>query len=139
MTFVASPRTGVRNFLVVVRTKSVAAAAAGIALLALAVGMVAGAMALRSRSKAEPAVESGSFGAHLAVGSLLDKRVPDLQLIDDRGASTSLASFKGRYLVLAPAMTLCHEVCPMTAAALQQIQRTVDRDGLANRVTVAEA
>jgi cytochrome oxidase Cu insertion factor (SCO1/SenC/PrrC family)/thiol-disulfide isomerase/thioredoxin len=40
--------------------------------------------------------------------------------------------------VLAPSLTLCHEVCPMTTAALEQIRGRVRKLGLANRVTVAE-
>ncbi len=85
-------------------------------------------------------VQSGTLGTtRLAIGSLLDRPVPDLKLVDDRGHDITLASFRGRYLVLAPSMTLCHEVCPMTAAALDQIKARLDRDGLGGQVTVAEA
>ena len=41
-------------------------------------------------------------------------------------------------MVLAPSMTLCHEVCPMTTAALDQIREAVDRQGLGKQVTVSE-
>jgi cytochrome oxidase Cu insertion factor (SCO1/SenC/PrrC family)/peroxiredoxin len=120
----------------VLRTKPVRAAAllAGVAVL-LAIGSVV----LAELPSSHPAVESGALGGRLAVGSLLDRPVPDLRLVDARGHGLSLASFRGRYLVLAPSMTLCHEVCPMTAAALEQIKAAVDRDGLRDQVTVAEA
>jgi cytochrome c biogenesis protein CcmG, thiol:disulfide interchange protein DsbE len=86
-----------------------------------------------------PAVQSGTIGnGRLAVGALLDKPVPNLTLIDDRGKPTPLSSFRGRYLVFAPSMTLCHEVCPMTTAALERVQAAVKRIGLGSQVTVAE-
>jgi cytochrome oxidase Cu insertion factor (SCO1/SenC/PrrC family)/thiol-disulfide isomerase/thioredoxin len=76
--------------------------------------------------------------ATLPVGQELDKPVPGFRLVDERGRGTSLASFRGRYLILAPSLTLCHEVCPMTTAALERIQQTLDRDRLADQVAVAE-
>lgn len=86
-----------------------------------------------------PAVESGTIeGGRLAVGSLLDKPTPNVTLIDEHGKPTPLSSFRGRYLVFAPSMTLCHEVCPMTTAALERVQSAVARIGLAGQVTVAE-
>lgn len=88
---------------------------------------------------AGPVAESGTIGnERLAVGSLLDRPVPDFTLLDERGRATNLASFRGRYLIFAPAMTLCHEVCPMTAAALERIQATLKRIGVASDATVAE-
>jgi cytochrome oxidase Cu insertion factor (SCO1/SenC/PrrC family) len=120
----------------VLGTKSlrVAVAVAGICAL-LAIGSLI--LALLPSGRAQP--RSGTVGVRLAAGSLLDRQVPDVRLVDERGHTVSLASFRGRYLVLAPSMTLCHEVCPMTAAALEQIKAAVDRDGLGGQVTVAEA
>jgi cytochrome c biogenesis protein CcmG, thiol:disulfide interchange protein DsbE len=88
----------------------------------------------------QPTVESGSISnGRLATGTLLDRPVPgDMTLIDERGKTTPLSSFRGRYLVFAPSMTLCHEVCPMTTAALQRLQSAVGRLGLGSQVTVAE-
>jgi protein SCO1/2 len=113
---------------------------AAFALLALAFALVIGdAIISGLPASAGPSVEGGTIGnGRLAVGSLLDRPVPNLRLIDERGKPTSLAAFRGRYLLLAPSMTLCHEVCPMTTAALEQVQSTLDRDGLAGDVTVAE-
>ena len=86
-----------------------------------------------------PAVQSGAIApSQLAVGTAVDEKAPDVTLRDDGGRPTPLASFRGRYLVLAPAMTLCHEVCPMTTAALGQLQAAVRREGLARDVAVAE-
>ena len=85
-----------------------------------------------------PVVHSGTMGGRLAVGSLLDKPVPDVTLVDERGKPTPLSSFRGRYLMIAPFMTLCHEVCPMTTAALERVQSALAKMGLAGQVTVAE-
>jgi protein SCO1/2 len=70
---------------------------------------------------------------------LLDKRLGRLGLIDERGRPTSLAAFHGRYLVLAPSLTLCHEVCPLTTAALVRLRRSLRAEGLGRRVVVAQA
>ncbi len=74
-----------------------------------------------------------------AAGGSLDRPLPSLPLIDEHGRHTSLAAFRGRYLVLAPSLTLCHETCPLTTGALMRIQAAVRRRGLADRVAVAVA
>jgi cytochrome oxidase Cu insertion factor (SCO1/SenC/PrrC family)/thiol-disulfide isomerase/thioredoxin len=42
-------------------------------------------------------------------------------------------------VVLAPSLTLCHEVCPLTTGALMQLQARLRAEGLGRRVVVAEA
>jgi cytochrome c biogenesis protein CcmG/thiol:disulfide interchange protein DsbE len=74
----------------------------------------------------------------LVSGIALDKPLPDLRLTDEHGHATSLRSLRGRFVVLAPSLTLCHEVCPLTTAALDRVAATVRRRGLTGRVTVAE-
>ena len=105
----------------VLRTKTVRAAAL---LAVLAVLLLVGTIVVARLPSGQAKVQSGTLGGRLAIGSSLDRRVPNFELLDDRGHATSLASFRGRYLILAPSMTLCHEVCPMTAAALEQIRGT---------------
>jgi cytochrome oxidase Cu insertion factor (SCO1/SenC/PrrC family) len=56
-----------------------------------------------------------------------------------KSGAVSLAALRGRYVVLAPTLTLCHEVCPLTTAALMQLQRRLRSRGLGDRVLVAEA
>ncbi|MGH2864617.1 MAG: SCO family protein [Solirubrobacteraceae bacterium] len=63
---------------------------------------------------------------------------PSLELIDDHGRPTSLSAFRGRWLVLAPAMTLCRETCPLTTGTLMELTDALQRDGLAGRGAVAE-
>jgi cytochrome oxidase Cu insertion factor (SCO1/SenC/PrrC family)/thiol-disulfide isomerase/thioredoxin len=78
--------------------------------------------------------------APLAVGTALQqpRHTPPLALIDERGRATTLSALRGRWVVLVPAMTLCHEVCPMTTGVLMQITDAVRRAGLARRVAVVE-
>jgi cytochrome oxidase Cu insertion factor (SCO1/SenC/PrrC family) len=83
-------------------------------------------------------VQSGFLGDHPPLGTSLDKPIPNVPLIDEHGHRTSLGALRGRYVVLAPSLTLCHEVCPMTTAALEQIAGSIRRDGLANDAAVAE-
>jgi cytochrome c biogenesis protein CcmG/thiol:disulfide interchange protein DsbE len=79
--------------------------------------------------------------APLAVGTALQRPrpVPAIELIESTGKPFSTTQWRGKWVVLAPSLTLCHEVCPMTTAALDQIRQAVDREGLGKQVTVAEA
>lgn len=79
--------------------------------------------------------------APLAVGTALQRPrpLPSLRLLDDRGRSVTPAGWRGKWVVLAPSMTLCHEVCPMTTGALMQLQQRLRAAGLSGQVVVAEA
>lgn len=78
--------------------------------------------------------------APLAVGDALERPypVPRLPLIDENGDPTSLQAFRGKWVVFSPAMTLCHEVCPMTTGAFDELERLLSKEGLSSRVVVAE-
>lgn len=84
---------------------------------------------------------SAGVPAPLAVGTELQRPrpVPPTQLIAEDGKPFSLNQWRGKWVVLAPSMTLCHEVCPMTTAVLTQLSAQLRRDGLAGQVVVAEA
>src|SRR5581483_215229 len=111
-----------------------------IALVALAIAVLAALTAVAHLRVVggTSTVQSGYLGNHPPLGTGLDRPLPDLPLIDARGHPTSLAAYRGRYLVLAPSLTLCHEVCPMTTAALATLQRSLRRDGLGSDTAVAE-
>ncbi|MBV9661502.1 MAG: SCO family protein [Acidimicrobiales bacterium] len=64
--------------------------------------------------------------------------VPDTSLVDQNGQASSLASFKGRYVVLAQFLTLCQEECPLTTAAFQNMKAAVDKSGLSSKVAFVE-
>jgi protein SCO1/2 len=71
-------------------------------------------------------------------GEMMSRPVPNLPLESANGQRTSLAAFEGTVVVLAPFLTLCSEVCPLTTSAFEEMQRAVEADGLGNRVTFAE-
>ncbi len=79
--------------------------------------------------------------APLAIGTELQRprAVPPVSLVDEQGKSFSLSAWRGKWVILAPSMTLCHEVCPMTTAVLTQLAGEVRRAGLSRQVVVAEA
>ncbi len=62
-----------------------------------------------------------------------------MQLIDEQGKPFSLSQWRGKWVVLAPSLTLCHEVCPMTTGALTQLTNEVQHAGLSGQVVVVEA
>ena len=45
---------------------------------------------------------------------------------------------KGRYVVLAPFLTLCQEECPLTTGVYQELQASVDKAGLGHKVAFVE-
>jgi cytochrome oxidase Cu insertion factor (SCO1/SenC/PrrC family) len=87
---------------------------AGTAILLMLLSVLA---TLSRRSSAPPSATSG-VPAPLAVGTALQRPriVPAMTLVDDRGRPFSLTAWRGKWIVLASAMTLCHEVCPMQPA-----------------------
>ena len=108
-----------------------------VALVALAaIEILAAAL---TAGESSPHSRGGSPVAALATGTAVDRPLGRLPLLDEHGRATSLAAFRGRWLVLAPSLTLCHEVCPLTTGALMDLRARLRRAGLAARVVVAEA
>lgn len=93
-------------------------------------------------------VAAGISGAALALagrqappplfGDTVNRAVPTLRLEDESGGTTSLAGYRGRIVVLAPFLTLCHEVCPLTTDAFQTMQHEVANAGLSRQVVFVE-
>ncbi len=83
---------------------------------------------------------SGTVPAPLAAGDPLygSKPLPAIPLVNEYGQKTSLAAYKGKFVVFAPAMTLCAEVCPMTTGSLMDFLGRLRKEGLASKVVVAE-
>jgi protein SCO1/2 len=97
--------------------------------LVAAVGGTAGGLAA--------ALTGGAKEPPLA-GVAIDRPVPHMPLVDEHGQQTSLDALRGKVVVLAPTLTLCHEVCPITSGALEQIRYDVEQAGAASRVRVLE-
>lgn len=47
-----------------------------------------------------------------------------------------MSALRGKWLVLAPTMTLCHEVCPLTTGALRDLRTRLRAGGLGQRVAI---
>jgi cytochrome oxidase Cu insertion factor (SCO1/SenC/PrrC family)/thiol-disulfide isomerase/thioredoxin len=79
--------------------------------------------------------------APLAIGTELQRPpfVPHFELIDEHGRPVSLSAWRGKWLVLAPSMTLCHEVCPLTTGTLIQLTKQLRQAGPGGQVVVVEA
>ncbi len=112
--------------------------------IALLITVVLGVALLGAALLASPRDVSASRDAAgtsaLALGDAVTppRAAPALTLIGEDGRRTSLAAFRGRWVVLAPAMTLCHEVCPMTTGVFEQLTNELREVGLGRSVAVAE-
>jgi len=71
-------------------------------------------------------------------GDTVNRAVPPLTLESETGTPMTLAAFRGRVVVLAPFLTLCHEVCPLTTGAFDTLHRDLARAGLANGAVLVE-
>ena len=99
-------------------------------------------LSLLARLDVKPApTASAEVPAPLAIGTELQKPrpVPSVPLINAQGKRTSLAAWRGKWVILAPSMTLCHEVCPLTTGALMELVNDVRLAGLSKQVVIAEA
>lgn len=104
-------------------------ALAGIAAAAFLIA----AIALKSQGARVASSEHG-----LPAGVEVDRRPPPVKLIDERGRPASVRDWRGRWVVLAPFMTQCHEVCPITTGALLELRSRLRATGLGDKVTLVE-
>jgi cytochrome c biogenesis protein CcmG/thiol:disulfide interchange protein DsbE len=88
--------------------------------------------------RAHPALPP-SEPAPLAAGTALarPRQLPALHLVEASGRRFSVRSWLGKWVILAPSMTLCHEVCPMTTGVLDEVAQRLRAAGLGNQVVVA--
>ncbi|MCL4446096.1 MAG: SCO family protein [Actinobacteria bacterium] len=68
----------------------------------------------------------------------MNRKIPTMPLISETGLKTSLAAFRGKYVVLAPFLTLCQEMCPITTGAFIALRHDVNAAGLGNKVVFVE-
>jgi cytochrome c biogenesis protein CcmG/thiol:disulfide interchange protein DsbE len=109
--------------------------AAGILAVTLAV-----LVALSNKKSGTSRADAG-VPAPFAIGTELPrpKHVPSFPLVDAHGHQYQLHDTHGKWIVLAPSMTLCAEVCPMTTGVLEELKSTLARDGVGDNVDVVEA
>ena len=73
-----------------------------------------------------------------SLGIVQNRAVPSIPLVNQYNAPVTLASYRGKTVLLAPMLTLCQEVCPLTTENLLLIQQAVDEAGLGKRVAIVE-
>jgi cytochrome oxidase Cu insertion factor (SCO1/SenC/PrrC family)/thiol-disulfide isomerase/thioredoxin len=95
---------------------------------------------LSSHDNNRSSAATDAVPAPFAVGTELahPRRVPGFHLVASDGKPASLTGMRGKWIVLAPSMTLCREVCPMTTGALEELKSTVAGDGLGHDVDIVE-
>lgn len=71
-------------------------------------------------------------------GLVMDSAVPDIPLITSTGASTSLAAYRGKYIVMANFLSLCQDECPLVTGAFIALQKDVRAAGLGGKVVFME-
>ena len=71
-------------------------------------------------------------------GNVVNRSVPDVPLISSSGTPTSLAAYRGRYIVMAPFLSLCQDECPLVTGAFIALQRDVEAAGLGKKVVFME-
>jgi protein SCO1/2 len=73
-------------------------------------------------------------------GLVIDRPTPQgVPLVNQHGRAVSLASLRGKVVVLAPFLTLCQDECPLVTAAFIGLQRDLRAAGLGQRVVFVEA
>lgn len=60
---------------------------------------------------------------------VIGKAAPDFTLTDQNGRTIGLSEFRGKLILLDFIYTRCTDVCPLTTAALAQVQRTLMQRG----------
>jgi cytochrome c biogenesis protein CcmG, thiol:disulfide interchange protein DsbE len=108
------------------RTLLGTAAVAAVAFVGLSIGL---------RAQA-PGTTAAVGDEALPLGTPLDRQVPTTHLKDAAGGGASLQALRGKWIVLVPTMTLCHEVCPITTGALLKLRSRLRAGGLARRVAI---
>jgi protein SCO1/2 len=90
---------------------------------------------------------SGCGGGHVAppspsLGTAVDIAVPPaiahLPLTTSTGATTDLAAFHGKAVMIADFLSLCTDICPMISANTAALGRALAADGQGNTVALLE-
>lgn len=89
-----------------------------------------------------PPLAVGQGAAAPGGGSFLNSPIPatiqKISLLDSSGKTFTLASLKGKTVVIANFLTSCQEICPMTSVSMRQIGDAVAASSLKNKVKVLE-
>jgi len=110
--------------------------------LALASTLSCAPQALAAIPKPVPSIAPGQAEAAPMGGTFLNVAVPanvlNLKLQAADGHTFTLASLKGKTVLISNFLTSCQEICPMTSANMQKIADKVDAAGASKNVVVLE-
>ncbi|MEI8065991.1 MAG: SCO family protein [Actinomycetes bacterium] len=89
-----------------------------------------------------PSSAHGQASAAPGGGSFLHEPISDAvlntELFDASGKTFTLASLKGKVLVVSDFLTSCQEICPMTSANMRAIGDAVSKANLKDKIKVLE-
>lgn len=118
------------------RGRAVALAAS---LVAVGAAVGVGAALLTGGSKGSESSTPAIAHSPAQEGWPFHRKVPSISLTTAAGRAVSLADLHGKVIVLAPSLTLCHEVCPITTQAFITMKSALEKDGLGGKVAFVEA
>ena len=109
--------------------------------MAQVVGVLTVALSLVACSSATPSATSTV--PKPTDGTVFDRAVPEstaaIPLVDQAGRTVTLASLRGKTVVLVDFLSLCQEVCPLTSANVREVSQALDAAHLSGDVQILEA
>jgi protein SCO1 len=102
-------------------------------------GLVAAALislVAASCSDGPPAAPSASAG--VVQSRTIPTSISTIPLTNQHGETVSLSSFRGKTMLVAPFLTLCSDICPMTSGNLLQVQNSLAAAHVADKVQFVE-
>jgi protein SCO1 len=112
--------------------------------LVLGAALLAVLSACSSSSTASPkaASSSGSASPTPSAGTFFDKAISPtvgaLRFVNQDGHPATLDSLKGQTVVLTDFLSLCQEICPLTAGNFEEIEQKVKLAGASSKITLLE-
>ncbi len=94
--------------------------------------VLATALLLTSTTIAAANVSQPSHTVGVAVDESLPSNVANAHFVNQYGQSETLASLKGKTVVIVPLLTLCGDTCPFTSGNLLQVQQRLAADHISN-------
>lgn len=105
---------------------------------AIVAALAVAAILVAIRSQGGTGTQAAGASAPLPVGVGVNRLPPPVRLIGADGRPASLRALRGHWVALAPTLTRCEEVCPITTGALLRLRALMRRMGAGGRFAVAE-
>ncbi len=93
-------------------------------------------LAVAGCGASSPAAPAASLGSQ--IDRPLDPAVLNVPLATSTGATTTLAAYHGKTVVIGDFLTLCQEICPMTSVNFEHMGAAATRDGDGGSVVFLE-